>query len=129
MDPGERIFTAWMTSTDGLDHAVTDEEFHDHRPEPQAVCGAVILLAPMEASPGPYCPGCLAFLDAGAAVVSPPPQARASRLWRALLRGRAGIENARSVRDSGVESVSVGAVPEFASPQVPEVARLGLGTS
>src|SRR5438876_436720 len=63
--PGEQLFTAWFTSTDRLDHAVTDEEFHDHRPEPEAVCGAVILLGrgrtrpllgpkpPVEDRPGP----------------------------------------------------------------------------
>lgn len=60
----ERLFTTWMTSTDGVDHAVTDEEFHDRRPEPEAVCGAVIMLASMEAPPGPRCARCTAFLAA-----------------------------------------------------------------
>lgn len=61
--PG-RLFTTWLTSVDRVDHAVTDEEFTEHTPEPEAVCGAVILLAPMEWAPGPHCPRCLAFLCA-----------------------------------------------------------------
>ena len=60
----ERLFTAWLTSTDRVDHAVTDEEFTEHRPEPEAVCGAVIMLAPMETPPGPHCARCMAFLAA-----------------------------------------------------------------
>lgn len=59
-----RIFTTWLTSTDRVDHAVTDEEFHDNRPEPEAVCGAVITLAPLETPPGPRCARCTAFLMA-----------------------------------------------------------------
>jgi hypothetical protein len=61
---GDRVFTTWLTSTDRVDHAVTDEEFTAHTPEPEAVCGAVILLAPMETPPGPYCARCMAFLAA-----------------------------------------------------------------
>ena len=61
---GEKIFTTWLTGSDGADHAVTDEEFHDNRPEPGTVCGEVMLLAPMEAPPGPRCPQCVAFLAA-----------------------------------------------------------------
>jgi hypothetical protein len=53
-----------MTASDGQDHAITDEEFAEHRPEPEAVCGAVVLLAPMEEPPGPRCPRCVAFLAA-----------------------------------------------------------------
>lgn len=60
-----RIFTTWFTSSvDGLDHAVTDEEFAEHRPEPEAVCGVVIMLTPMECPPGQRCPRCVAFLRA-----------------------------------------------------------------
>jgi hypothetical protein len=64
----DRIFTTWLTSTDRIDHAVTDEEFHDNRPEPEAVCGAVIMLAPMETPPGPRCARCTAFLTARASL-------------------------------------------------------------
>ncbi|MFI9387035.1 hypothetical protein [Kutzneria sp. NPDC052558] len=60
-----KIFTAWFTSeSDGVDHAVTDEEFTEHRPEPEAVCGALVALGPLESSPGPRCPRCVAFLAA-----------------------------------------------------------------
>jgi hypothetical protein len=62
--PGYKIFTTWLTSTDRIDHAVTDEEFTTHSPEPEAVCGAVITLAPMETPPGPRCGRCSAFLAA-----------------------------------------------------------------
>ena len=63
--PGEeRIFTTWLTSGDRLDHAVTDEEFTANTPEPEAVCGTVILLAPMEAPPGPHCVRCTTVLTA-----------------------------------------------------------------
>lgn len=61
---GEKIFTTWLTSTDRVDHAVTDEEFYVNRPEPEAVCGAVITLAPMETPPGPRCARCTAYLTA-----------------------------------------------------------------
>jgi hypothetical protein len=65
MSTGERLFTAWFTSSaDWVDHAVTDEEFAEHRPEPATVCGAVIMLAPMESPPGRRCPRCVAFLRA-----------------------------------------------------------------
>jgi hypothetical protein len=63
--PGEkRIFTTWLTGADRIDHAVTDEEFTANRPEPEALCGAVILLAPMEAPPGPHCVRCTTVLAA-----------------------------------------------------------------
>ncbi|MFC0540456.1 hypothetical protein [Kutzneria chonburiensis] len=60
----DRIFMTWLTSMDRVDHAVTDEEFHDNRPEPEAVCGDVITLAPMETPSGPRCVRCAAFLTA-----------------------------------------------------------------
>ena len=59
-----KVDTTWLTSTDRVDHAVADEEFAAHRPEPAAMCGAVILLAPMEWPPGPRCARCTAFLAA-----------------------------------------------------------------
>lgn len=59
-----RLFTTWLTSrTDDYDHAVTDEEFTAHTPEPEAVCRSVILLAPMEWAPSPRCPDCVAVLN------------------------------------------------------------------
>lgn len=67
---GTGLFTTWMTSMDGVDHAVTDEEFTARRPEPAAVCGVVILLAPMEWEPGPHCPRCVAYLAAQATLLS-----------------------------------------------------------
>jgi hypothetical protein len=67
MEAAEQLFTPWMTSTsDGVDHAVTDEEFTERRPEPESVCGVVVLLGPLEQAPGPRCPRCVAFLKARA---------------------------------------------------------------
>jgi hypothetical protein len=64
--PGSsQIFTTWFTSvTDALDHAVTDEEFTAHRPRPEAICGAVVVLGPLVCPPRPHCPRCTAFLRA-----------------------------------------------------------------
>jgi hypothetical protein len=63
-----RMFTSWFTSVvDGLDHAVTDEEFADHRPEPAAVCGIVLLLAPLTSPNGRRCTQCVWFLRTHAA--------------------------------------------------------------
>jgi hypothetical protein len=59
-----RLFTTWLTSADHVDHAVADEEFTAHSPEPETVCGMVVLLAAMEAPPGDRCPRCVAFLAA-----------------------------------------------------------------
>src|SRR4030088_707971 len=62
---GQPIFSTWFTSTaDALDHAVTDEEFTAHRPEPEAVCGAVVVLGPLVCPPRVHCPRCTAFLRA-----------------------------------------------------------------
>src|ERR1700730_8724173 len=62
---GQRIFTTWFTSTaDALAHAVTDEEFMAHRPEPEAVCGRVVVHGPLVWPPGACCPRCIAFLRA-----------------------------------------------------------------
>jgi hypothetical protein len=51
---------------DGRDHAVTDEEFAKHRPEPEGVCGDVVPLAPLTCPNGPCCLRCVAFLRARA---------------------------------------------------------------
>jgi hypothetical protein len=62
---GQRIFTTWFTSTvDQLDHAVTDEEFMAHRPRPEAVCGAVVMVGPLAYPPRSLCPRCVTFLRA-----------------------------------------------------------------
>lgn len=65
------LFTTWFTSlADGLDHAVTDEAFAEHRAEPTALCEAVIAWAPMELAPGPRCEGCLVILRAAVAATT-----------------------------------------------------------
>jgi hypothetical protein len=66
-----RLFTARYTCADGVDHAITDEEFFAHRPEPEAVCGDVVVLAAMEAAPGPLCAGCRAVLQGAATLPAP----------------------------------------------------------
>lgn len=59
---GERLFTTWVTSLDGVDHAVTDEEFAARLAENRgvfvAVCGKSFLPGPMEGAPGPPCGPC-----------------------------------------------------------------------
>ncbi|MBV9846426.1 MAG: hypothetical protein JOZ47_15330 [Kutzneria sp.] len=52
------------SSVDGHDHAVTDEEFAEHRPEPAAVCGDVVMLAPLTCPNGECCRRCVAVLRA-----------------------------------------------------------------
>lgn len=147
----ERLFTAWFTSTDGLDHAVTDEEFHDHRPEPEAVCGAVILLAPMEWAPGPRCPRCVAFLRARESLrdlddrVNPHRHRRAGWLARILHgtlspvvpRPRTGARYDHPEPPAGMRANSVPAGPEHpagawsdaapAGPQPPGAGEAQLG--
>lgn len=151
----ERLFTVWFTSTDGLDHAVTDEEFHDHRPEPEAVCGAVILLAPMEWAPGPRCPRCVAFLRARESLrdlddrVNPHRHRRAGWLARILHgtlspvvpRPRTGARYDHPEPSAGMRANSVSAGPERsagawsdaapAGPQPPaeDQARSSAGTA
>lgn len=111
---GATLFTTWMTSTDGLDHAITDEQFHDHRPEPEAVCGAVIMLAPMETLPGPRCPCCVAYLAARRSLrdldqrLDPHRHRQPSWLARAL---RAVIPVQRSTSDPGGRGVTPTAAP------------------
>lgn len=89
MSSGERLFTAWFTSSvDWADHAVTDEEFVEHRPEPTAVCGTVIMLAPMESPPGQRCPRCVAFLRAqqtAEVLDEPQPHLNLRPVWLARL--------------------------------------------
>lgn len=89
MSSGERLFTAWFTSSvDWADHAVTDEEFVEHRPEPTAVCGTVIMLAPMESPPGQRCPRCVAFLRAqqtAEVLDEPEPHLNLRPVWLARL--------------------------------------------
>lgn len=85
---GDKIFTTWLTSTDRVDHAVTDEEFTARTPEPKAVCGAVILLAPMETPPGPRCARCAAFLAARESMRDLEQRIDPSRHWRPSWIGR-----------------------------------------
>jgi hypothetical protein len=109
MEAGEQLFTTWMTSTlDRRDHAVTDEEFAAHRPEPEAVCG-VVVLAPMEWAPGPRCARCVAYLAARTTLPTLEQRLGAHRhrrpawLARAL---RAVVPAQRSTSDPGGRGVT-----------------------
>lgn len=68
--PVGRLFTTWITSLDGVDHAVTDEECAARLAAARgwflAVCGAEFLPGPMEDAPAPPCRRCVAFLRAHA---------------------------------------------------------------
>ncbi|GHG50561.1 MULTISPECIES: hypothetical protein [Amycolatopsis] len=71
--------------TDGYTHAVTEDEFAAGRHEGRfrAVCGHVVLAAPMIEEPGRFDPVCRDVLRAGA-----PQQAEVPRQERRRLRWR-----------------------------------------
>ncbi|MBA8924497.1 hypothetical protein BC739_001694 [Kutzneria viridogrisea] len=70
-----RLFTTWFTSMwDDCEHAVTDEEFAVHRPEPSAVCGDVLWLAPLTYPSRSRCEYCVAFLLAHVRTQLPAPR-------------------------------------------------------
>ncbi len=71
--------------TDGYTHAVTEEEFAVGRHEGRfrAVCGHVVLAAPMIEEPGRFDPVCRDVLRAGTAQPASVPQQERRRLrWR-----------------------------------------------
>jgi hypothetical protein len=106
----ERLFTAWMTASDGQDHAITDEEFAAHRPEPEAVCGAVVRLAAMETPPGPRCPRCAAYVGARQSMrdmsqrLGAHRHRRRSWLDRILNPGPDGLVSQDSAHPTGVDA-------------------------
>ncbi|REH50055.1 hypothetical protein BCF44_104323 [Kutzneria buriramensis] len=101
------LFTTWLTSSDRVDHAVTDEQFHDNRPEPETVCGVTILLAPMETPPGPRCARCTAFLAARASLsgleqrLDPHRHRRTSWLGRLLHPNTSAVPGPRALARDG----------------------------
>lgn len=85
MSPVEPFLVHIRCDTDGYTHAVTEEEFaagrHDGRF--RAVCGHVVLAAPMIEEPGRFDPVCRDLLRAG-----PPHPAEVPRQERRRLRWR-----------------------------------------
>lgn len=85
MSPVEPFLVHIRCDTDGYTHAVTEEEFaagrHDGRF--RAVCGHVVLAAPMIEEPGRFDPVCRDLLRAG-----PPQPAEVPRQERRRLRWR-----------------------------------------
>jgi hypothetical protein len=61
-----RVWSVWVTTTDGADHAVTDEEMVAGMRAGKglylAVCGASVLAAAMTVPPGATCPHCVTRL-------------------------------------------------------------------
>lgn len=60
--------SVWLTSAEGVDHAVTDDEIAAGRVLGRyvALCGATVVAASMSAPPGLRCPRCVVFLRARA---------------------------------------------------------------
>ncbi|WP_072481944.1 hypothetical protein [Amycolatopsis australiensis] len=81
------FFVPIRCDTDGLTHAVTEDEFAAGRHEGRfrAVCGHVVLAAAMIEEPGRFDPGCRDVLRGGGAVAEPvvPRQERRRPRWRA----------------------------------------------
>lgn len=59
-----RLWFIWMTTVDGRDHAVTDEEIAASKGVYRTVCAGNVLPAPLVAAPGPRCPRCVAAVRA-----------------------------------------------------------------
>lgn len=96
--PGQRagLFVCWHRSQhDGLDHAVTDEEFFQAREAGsggryEALCGHVVLAVSMLEPSGRPCGGCHAFLKARSTLPTveqrmTPTRHRKPVAWRRLL--------------------------------------------
>lgn len=95
---GAGLHVSWHRSErDGIDHAVTDEEFARGRRDDthgryEAVCGHVVLTGSMLLPPGRLCPRCYAFLVARSTLPTAKQRIRRTRhrkpsALRRLLRG------------------------------------------
>ncbi len=85
MRPVEPFLVHIRCDTDGYTHAVTEEEFAVGRHEGRfrAVCGHVVLAAPMIEEPGRFDPVCRDVLRAASAAPAEVPQQERRRLrWR-----------------------------------------------
>lgn len=115
----QRLFTTWVTSLDGVDHAVTDEEctarLIQNRGVFVAVCGEDFLPGPMEGAPGPPCSRCVGFLlDARRASRPPsepsesPERMRKRRGWFSRSIGRhelpAGADRTNAILGSSASA-------------------------
>lgn len=132
------LYVCWHRSErDGIDHAVTDEEFARGRRDNtqgryEALCGHVVLTGSMLLPPGRLCPKCHAFLIARSTLPAVEQRIRRTRhrkpsAWRRLLRGSqfpdlppsiprqqprpAPERNGRSSAPAGAGSASIASVP------------------
>ncbi|HWC82484.1 MAG TPA: hypothetical protein VG756_21240 [Pseudonocardiaceae bacterium] len=84
---GSRLFTTWLTSVDGVDHAITDEMMaagiQSCTGRFAAVCREIVTAAFLIAPPGKRCPYC-----AQAVSVSPDDPTEKLRIPRDKLRAR-----------------------------------------
>jgi hypothetical protein len=87
MSPMEPFLVHIRCDTDGYTHAVTEDEFASGRHEGRflAICGHVVLAAPMIEAPGRFDPTCRDILrgEAFPAAPSVPAQERRRSRWRA----------------------------------------------
>jgi hypothetical protein len=85
MNPVEPFLVHIRCDTDGYTHAVTEDEFAAGRRDGRfrAVCGHVVLAAPMIEAPGRFDPGCRDVLRGDTAPEpSVPRQERRRSRWR-----------------------------------------------
>lgn len=80
----ERLYTTWLTSVDGMDHAVTDEMMaagvRSCRGQFSTVCQDVVTAAFLVVPPGRRCPRCWEALTPTPAEPEPARRSRRSRL-------------------------------------------------
>lgn len=84
MSPVEPFLVHIRCDTDGYTHAVTEEEFAAgrHQGRFRAVCGHVVLAAPMIEEPGRFDPVCRDILRAAPEPAEVPRQERRRLRWR-----------------------------------------------
>ncbi len=84
MSPVEPFLVHIRCDTDGYTHAVTEDEFAAGRRDGRfrAVCGHVVLAAPMIEAPGRFDPVCRDVLRDAPAEPSVPRQERRRSRWR-----------------------------------------------
>ncbi|TCP52061.1 hypothetical protein EV191_106225 [Tamaricihabitans halophyticus] len=84
------LFVTWcFCAADGLDHAVTDDEFARLSTQvgggPRAICGHQVQITSALVPPGPICRACVAGIEA---VTRPEPTRDANKSWWRRTAGR-----------------------------------------
>jgi hypothetical protein len=77
-----QVWFIWMTTVDGHDHVVTDEEMATSNGVYRTLCGARVLPAPLVDPPEPQCFTCLSTVRSLRAISADPAPPRRSRRRR-----------------------------------------------